>query len=219
MLNMKNTMVKLSHFRLCSLSRQIRVLMNSLNISYISKERDISVLHSIERISPTIVISDDNVLTGFWSIYQYLTDYYTHYLLPSKEEKLNFLSDLELINGKFYYEIIHAILIKTFTNHRVINYDSLRTVESRLRNYLVFFNNVLQRNDGFFYTTKSMLDIALACHISTLDYLNYINFKDYPFIYRWYMVMKSEPAFRELLHDLIAPITPPVRYSKIDFEA
>jgi len=211
---------KLSHFKLCSLSRQVRVLLNALKIPYESKQRDITALSSIERISPTLLIGNKLVLNGFWSIYSYLIETHQHYLLPnSLEEKINFFSDLELINGKFYYEVIHVLLVKTFTNQIVIDHTALRSMEQKLQTYLVFFNRVLEQNDGFFYAKKSILDIALAAHISTLDYLNYVTFKDYPFIYRWYLVMKSEPAFREILLDIVTPITPPARYTQIDFDA
>lgn len=208
---------KLSFFRLCPLSRQIRVLMNVLQIPYSSKERDIFVISSIERLSPTMVTPKNHVFTGFWSIYQYLNDNFDNYLLPSQEERLNFLSDLELINSKFYYEVVYFILIKSFNFNQAVDYSTLRYVEAKLQSYLVFFNHVLEKNDGFFYAQKSFLDIALACHISTLDYLNQIKFKEYSFIHKWYMVIKSDPAFRDLLKDRVAPITPPFQYDKIDF--
>ena len=84
---------KLSHFKLCSLSRQIRVLLNALKIPYESKQRDITALSSIERISPTLLIGNKLVLNGFWSIYSYLIETNQHYLLPnSLEEKINFFS-------------------------------------------------------------------------------------------------------------------------------
>jgi glutathione S-transferase len=63
----------------------------------------------------------------------------------------------------------------------------------------------------------TLADLALAAHISALDYYGEIPWTDHPPLTDWYTRIKSRPSFRPLLADRI-PGQPPVpHYAELDF--
>ena len=63
----------------------------------------------------------------------------------------------------------------------------------------------------------TLADLALAAHLSALDYYGEVPWTDYPPVTEWYIRMKSRPSFRPLLADRV-PGQPPVpHYAELDF--
>ena len=62
----------------------------------------------------------------------------------------------------------------------------------------------------------SLGDLAVAAHLSALDYFGEVPWADFPAIAEWYMRMKSRPAFRSLLNDRIPGQPPVAHYSDPD---
>lgn len=59
-------------------------------------------------------------------------------------------------------------------------------------------------------------DLAVAAHISALDYFGEVPWGEHPAAAEWYMRMKSRPSFRSLLADRV-PGQPPVpHYAELD---
>ena len=60
------------------------------------------------------------------------------------------------------------------------------------------------------------IDLAVAAHISAIDYFGEVPWADYPIAAEWYVKMKSRPSFRTLLADRV-PGQPPVsHYAELD---
>ena len=66
-------------------------------------------------------------------------------------------------------------------------------------------------------TTLSAGDFAAGASISVLDYLDEINWIDYPNIADWYSRVKSRPTFKAILEDFIPFIEPSKHYKDLDF--
>jgi len=63
----------------------------------------------------------------------------------------------------------------------------------------------------------SIADLALAAHLSALDYFGEVPWDDNAALREWYMRMKSRPSFRSLLADRV-PGQPPISYyADLDF--
>ena len=59
-------------------------------------------------------------------------------------------------------------------------------------------------------------DLAVAAHLSAIDYFGEVPWAEFPAIAEWYMRIKSRPSFRTLLGDRI-PGQPPVsHYADLD---
>ena len=63
----------------------------------------------------------------------------------------------------------------------------------------------------------TLADLALAAHLSALDYYGEVPWTEYQPVTEWYIRMKSRPSFRSLLADRV-PGQPPVpHYAELDF--
>ena len=63
----------------------------------------------------------------------------------------------------------------------------------------------------------SLADLALAAHLSALDYFGEIPWSEFPALTDWYLRMKSRPAFRTLLGDRVPGQPPVAHYAVLDF--
>ena len=63
----------------------------------------------------------------------------------------------------------------------------------------------------------SLADFAAAAHLSCLDYIGYVDWEAAPSAADWYRRIKSRPAFRTLLADLVPGFPPPAHYADLDF--
>ena len=63
----------------------------------------------------------------------------------------------------------------------------------------------------------SLADITAAAHLSCLDYLGDVRWRQYPAAKNWYARVKSRPSFRPLLTDRIAGAGAPSHYANLDF--
>ena len=62
-----------------------------------------------------------------------------------------------------------------------------------------------------------MADLAAAAHLSCLDYLGDVPWRESDSAKQWYQRVKSRPSFRPLLADHVSGITPPRTYADLDF--
>ncbi|WP_424932794.1 glutathione S-transferase family protein [Amaricoccus macauensis] len=63
----------------------------------------------------------------------------------------------------------------------------------------------------------TIADFAAAAHLSCLDYTSDIDWTRNTGLHEWYSKIKSRPAFRSILADLVPGFTPPVHYADLDF--
>ena len=80
-----------------------------------------------------------------------------------------------------------------------------------------YFDWILARRSFLACDSFTVADIVLASAISSLDYLNEINWKNYEKLKNWYSVIKSRPSFREVLEESIYNISPSAHYKDLDF--
>ena len=63
----------------------------------------------------------------------------------------------------------------------------------------------------------SLADFAAAAHLSCLDYSSDVDWNRNQAVRDWYAKIKSRPAFRPLLADVIPWQPPPRHYADLDF--
>jgi glutathione S-transferase len=63
----------------------------------------------------------------------------------------------------------------------------------------------------------TLADLAVAAHISALDYFGEIPWAEYSPAAEWYVRIKSRPAFRTLLADRVPGQPPTATYAELDF--
>jgi len=60
-------------------------------------------------------------------------------------------------------------------------------------------------------------DLAVAAHLSTLDYFGEVPWDDFAAAGEWYVRMKSRPSFRSILSDRVPGQPPVAHYTELDF--
>jgi glutathione S-transferase len=94
--------------------------------------------------------------------------------------------------------------------------ETVRTGRDALRGALETIGAAAERH-GYLATRDCTLgDLAVAAHLSALDYFGEVPWTEFPAAAEWYMRMKSRPSFRTLLGDRV-PGQPPVsHYADLD---
>ena len=80
-----------------------------------------------------------------------------------------------------------------------------------------YIDNILNERYCLVGDSLNTADFAAVAHISCLDYLGDIPWKNYPRVKDWYAKIKSRPSFRSLLTDQIMSIPPRGKYVSLDF--
>ena len=63
----------------------------------------------------------------------------------------------------------------------------------------------------------TLADFAAASHLSALDYTSDVDWARHDVVKEWYAKIKSRPAFRGILSDVVPGFLPPPHYSDLDF--
>ena len=95
--------------------------------------------------------------------------------------------------------------------------DTLREGRAALRDHMAYIEWLLSLRDGLAGPAFTLADILTAAHISCLDYLDEIPWREFPGVKEWYQRIKSRPTFRPFLQDRIPGIRPPRHYGDLDF--
>ncbi len=113
--------------------------------------------------------------------------------------------------------ILSERLEKTFSGVGAPDPAELRMGRDHLKIHLEYFSQLLEQRSWIAGRSYSLADIAVAAHISCLDYLGEIDWPKWPLLQDWYQKVKCRPAFRPILKDLIPGLRPPRHYADLDF--
>ena len=121
------------------------------------------------------------------------------------------------VNAYILHEKVEKSRPRGKTKAAAIDPATLREGRSQLQFHLNYISWLLERRDWLAGDQFSLADIAGAAHISCLDYLGEINWRDWPDVKTWYQTIKSRPSVQPLLKDRIAGLSPPPHYRDLDF--
>ena len=80
-----------------------------------------------------------------------------------------------------------------------------------------YFNWLLNRRSFLSGDNFNVADISLASALSSLDYLNEVDWNNFENVKNWYALIKSRPTFRVILEESIYNILPSNHYKDLDF--
>lgn len=222
-------MKKLYHYPLCPLSRQIRICLKELNVSFSMIKEDYWQRHGeFLKINPagTLPVLEESsgfVVSGIYPVIEYLHEKYPTFNLM--DEDIDVRAEIRRLliwfNEKFYREVTKVLIdekvVRLMMHLGGPRTDFLRVAKSNLGNHLNYINKLLEKRGFIASDTLSVADIAASAHLSVVDYFGEINWDKWPQIREWYAILKSRPSFRPVLQDQIAGFIPPVNYSNLDF--
>ena len=172
---------------------------------------------------PVLCIKDNNYITGSTVIIEWLEDTILTNSLIGKEN--NFRAEVRRImgwfNNKFGNEveatIVYEKIMKVFMGKGTPNANILRAGRKNLLVHLQYIDWLSKNRDWLAGDNYSAADISAAAHLSILDYLGEIKWRDYSYAKEWYARVKSRPSFRSILLDKMPGLLPPKYYTDLDF--
>ena len=88
---------------------------------------------------------------------------------------------------------------------------------ANIHTHMDYISYLVERRKWLAGHEFSLADITAAAHLSTLDYIGDVPWKDHESAKGWYARIKSRPSFRPLLGDRIPSAPPPSHYADLDF--
>ena len=213
-------MRRLVQFLLSPPSRFARLLIAEKRLSC-----DCVAPEDVSEHLPVFIELDGSRHQGLWAIVDQLEGGYPeHPLTPdndaARSESLRLLDwamgpFLESVTNRIVYERASQRYTGS-TMQRAPDMQVVRAGREALRASLTDLGASAERNGCLASRDCSLADLAVAAHLSALDYFGEVPWREFPAVAEWYMRMKSRPSFRTLLADRI-PGQPPVsHYADLD---
>lgn len=220
----------LYHLALSPFSRKVRVVLREKNLDFELKvekvwERrpDFLAMNPAATV-PVLVEEDGTVIAESGVICEYLDEVHPgeRKLLGDKPvDRAEVRRLVAWFDQKFAREVTDNLLrekmMKKFLGLGEPNSSAIRAGYSNIHFHLEYIGWLTERRKFLAGEKYSLADVAAASHISCLDYIGDVPWADHPRAKDWYARIKSRPAFRPLLGDMIAGAPPPKHYADLDF--
>ena len=175
---------------------------------------------------PIFIDLDGSRAEGVWAIVDHLESHFPERPLAPEDpaERRASLRWLDWAMGPFHEQVTQRIVYEKagqrFTGapgRRAPDMNVIRAGREELKAALAAIGHAAETNGNLACRETTLGDLAVAAHLSALDYFGEVPWTDFPAAGEWYVRMKSRPAFRSVLADRV-PGQPPVsHYAELDF--
>lgn len=175
---------------------------------------------------PVLIELDSRSLTGLWAIVDHLEALQPEPSLFPEDasERAEALRVLDYLMGSFNEEASKPILYQKAPQvhtgapvRQPPDMQTLRNGRAALRNALQTMGRLADEHGFLAARDLSIADLALAAHLSALDYFGEVPWAEFQPLMEWYLRIKSRPAFRTLLGDRVPGQPPVMHYAVLDF--
>ena len=221
-------MKKLYHFSLSPFCRKIRLVLGEKRVEteLIEEkfwERRLQFLNINHAGAVPVLVENEIILSDSLAIFEYLEEIHPEPGLlpdlPSKRAESRRLSNW--FDDKFHKEVTQNLLYervyKKITQSGYPNSEKIKLGINNLRYHLDYMDWLLEKRKWLAGEEMTIADFSASAHLSSLDYINDVNWADFPCVKEWYSKIKSRPAFRPILSDLLTGFNPPDHYGDLDF--
>jgi len=219
----------LYHLWLSPFSRKARIALAEKNLEFTmqvervwERRRTFLAMNPAGQV-PVLVEEDGTAIADSDAICEYLDEAYPEPPLigetPMARAEVRRLS--AWFDTKFNREVTENLVgekvTKRFLNLGEPDSNAIRAGLANVHYHLDYITYLMDRRDWLAGDRFSLADIAAAAHLSTIDYLGDVPWKQHNPAKDWYARVKSRPSFRPLLADHIPGIGPPKHYADPDF--
>jgi len=213
-------MRKLIHLTLSPASRLARLLVGEKRLTCDPVLAEDSQAHL-----PLFIDLDGTNVRGLWAIVDHLEgNYADNPLLPddamARAESLRWL---DWAMGPFNDQVSRRIVFEKggqrFTGaprRSAPDMNVIRQGREVLRVALKAIGEAAEVNGNLAVRECTIADLAVAAHLSSLDYFGEVPWSEFPHATEWYIRIKSRPAFRTLLADRVPGQPPTPSYAELD---
>lgn len=231
-------MYVLTHFRLCPLSRSIRIALGELDLEADFLEEfpwewreEFLALNPAGEL-PVLQVAAGATVCGAYAVSEFLADDQSRGETPREDDPLfpghvaqraEVRRLVDWFHGKMNREMTRELLAeKVYSRMRPDVPQSpdtgvLRAVRANLRYHMSYISHLADARGWLAGEELSFADMAAAAHLSCADYLGEVPWEDYPAVKTWYSRIKSRKSFRPILADRLPGSPPPLNYTDLDF--
>ncbi len=175
---------------------------------------------------PVLIEPDGARRTGLWAIVDHLEGTYPdHPLTPDDPDlRAETMRWLDWAMGPFSEQVTQKIVYEKATQRftgaslkRVPDMNVIRGGREALRPALGQIGLAAETNGNLATRDCTLGDLAVAAHLSALDYFGEVPWLEFPAVSEWYVRIKSRPSFRSLLGDRVPGQPPVANYAELDF--
>ena len=214
-------MRRLNHLMLSPSCRLARLMVGEKRVAC-----DPAMSDDPKQSMPIFTDLDGTRCEGVWAILDHLEHHYPdHPLAPADDAaRLACLRWVDWAMGPFHEQVTQRIVYEKaaprFTGagfSRAPDMNVIRAGREELKLALKAIGLAAETNGNLACRETTLGDLAVAAHLSALDYFGEVPWTDFPTAAEWYVRMKSRPSFRSILADRV-PGQPPVsHYAELDF--
>ncbi len=219
----------LYHLWLSSFSRKTRIALAEKKLEFTleveqvwERRREFLAMNPAGQV-PVLVEEDGTAIADSDAICEYLDETYPEPPLigetPLQRAEVRRLA--AWFDTKFQREVsanlVGEKVLKKFLNLGEPDSNTIRAGLANVHYHLDYIGYLMERRDWLAGGRFSLADIAAAAHLSAVDYLGDVPWKEHPPAKDWYARVKSRPSFRPLLADHIPGLPPPKHYADPDF--
>jgi glutathione S-transferase len=220
----------LHHLALSPFSRKVRVALREkglefqLRIEKVWERRPEFLALNAAGTVPVLVEEDGTAIADSGVICEYLEEVYPgerNLLGEAPPERAEVRRLVAWFDQKFAREVTDNLyrekMMRKFLGLGEPNSAAIRAGVANIHYHLDYIGWLTERRKFLAGDKYSLADVAAASHLSALDYMGDVPWDQHAKAKDWYARIKSRPAFRPLLADLIAGAPPPKHYADLDF--
>ena len=194
-----------------------------LRAEYIWERRDEFLALNPAGDVPVLVESDGSALSGSNAICEFLDEVHPDPPLIGRQAlgRAEVRRLVHWFDGKFDGEVTENLvgekMMKRLLGQGAPNSKAVRAGHANIHHHLDYIGYLTERRIWLAGDTFSLADITAAAHLSTIDYLGDVPWKEHEEAKDWYARVKSRPSFRALLEDNVPGAPPQRHYANLDF--
>ncbi|MDE2181874.1 MAG: glutathione S-transferase family protein [Alphaproteobacteria bacterium] len=214
-------MRRLVHLVFSPASRLTRLMLGEKRLVVDPQQPDDTKAHM-----PVFIDLDGTRCEGLWAIVDHLEGNYPETpLVPENAgERAEALCWLDWAMSTFGDHVTKKIVFEKanprFTGGPTRSTPDMNVVRSgreTLHEMLPTIGKTVEERGNIAGRICTIADLALAAHLSALDYFGELPWDANAAVREWYMRIKSRPSFRSLLADRVPGQPPVAHYAELDF--
>jgi glutathione S-transferase len=120
-------------------------------------------------------------------------------------------------SGPLVMERVYKRYIPTEKGGGPPDTETMRAARSNIKYHLGYIGWLVRRRDWLAGDRLTYADLSAAAHLSAIDYLGDVPWKEDETAKAWYARIKSRPSFRTLLGETLPGLAPAPSYVNLDF--
>lgn len=222
-------MLTLYHTPLSPFCRKIRLMLREKSIAHTlitedpwARRMEFFAINPAGEV-PVLVTDKQQAVCGAYAIAEYLDETYpdVQFFGNTPTERAEVRRLVEWFDMKFDREVSQLVLFEKVFK-RQMGYgepssEAIRAGKKNIAYHMDYIAHLLQSRNWLGGEYLTLADISAAAHLSCLDYLGDVAWEQHPSVKEWYALIKSRPAFRELLEDRVQGFKAPAYYTDPDF--